>query len=80
MGLDFTKIAVQCRLRAAEYKMKAERALLHSDRRYYGLMARQWFVIAEGYEAQVTGLRHHGIAIGRPHQPPVSRRPQFAHL
>jgi len=50
MGLDFMKIASQCRLRAAEYKKKAEIALFHSDRRYYADMAQQWFVIAEGYE------------------------------
>jgi hypothetical protein len=53
MGLDFTKIASQCRLRAAEYKKKAEIALFHSDRRYYADMAQQWFVIAEGYEAHL---------------------------
>ena len=50
MGLDLTKIAVQCRLRAAEYRRKAERAFLKSDRRYYGVMAQQWFAIAQGYE------------------------------
>ena len=50
MGLDLIKVASQCRLRAAEYKKKAEIALFHSDRRYYADMAQQWFVIAEGYE------------------------------
>jgi hypothetical protein len=53
MGLDFRKVASQSRLRAAEYIKKAEEALLHSDRRYFALMAQQWFVIAEGYEAHV---------------------------
>lgn len=52
MALDLRKVASECRLRAAEYKKKAEIALFHSDRRYYGDMAQQWFVIAEGYEAQ----------------------------
>jgi len=66
MGVDFTKIAVQSRLRAAEYKKKAERALLHSDRRYYGLMAQQWFVIAEGYEAHL--LKRQVVTVkGRKH-------------
>jgi len=53
MGLDFRKIASECRSRASEYKKKAERALLHSDQRYFALMAQQWFVIAEGYEAHL---------------------------
>jgi len=53
MGLDFRRIASQCRLRASEYKKKAELAMLHSDRRYYALMAQQWFVIAQGYEAHL---------------------------
>jgi hypothetical protein len=51
MALDLRKVALQCRLRAAEYKKKAEIALFHSDRRYYADMAQQWFVIAQGYEA-----------------------------
>jgi hypothetical protein len=51
MGLDLGRAVLRCRLRAAEYKKKAEIALLHSDRRYYADMAQQWFVIAEGYEA-----------------------------
>ena len=50
MGLDLRKIASESRSRAAEYKKKAERAVLQSDRRYYGLTAQQWFAIAEGYE------------------------------
>ena len=54
--MDFRKIAAECRLRAAEYKKKAERALLHSDRRYFADMAQQWFVIAEGYEGHL--VRH----------------------
>jgi hypothetical protein len=53
MPLNFRKIASECRLRAAEYKKKAESALFHSDRRYYLDMARQWFVIAEGYETHL---------------------------
>ena len=51
MALDLRKVASECRLRAAEYKKKAEMALFHSDRRYYAEMAHQWFVIADGYEA-----------------------------
>jgi hypothetical protein len=51
MALDFRKVAIACRLRAAEYKKKAETTLFHSDRRYYADMAQQWFVIAQGYEA-----------------------------
>ena len=54
MGLDLRKIASQSRSRAAEYKKKAERALLHSDQRYFALMAQQWFVIAQGYEAHLV--------------------------
>jgi hypothetical protein len=54
VGLDFRKVAAECRLRAAEYKKKAEAALFHSDRRYYADMAQQWFVIAQGYEAQLV--------------------------
>jgi hypothetical protein len=50
MGLDIRKIASESRSRADEYKKKAERAFLHSDRRYFALMAEQWFVIAQGYE------------------------------
>jgi len=71
MGLDFRKVASQSRLRAAEYKKKAEKALFHADRRYYADMAQQWFVIAQGYEeaTQATDLRQHGIATGRPHRP-----------
>jgi hypothetical protein len=53
MGLDFRKLATECRSTAAEYKKKAERALFHSDRRYYADMAQQWFVIAQGYEAHL---------------------------
>jgi hypothetical protein len=53
MGLDLRKVASECRLRAAEYKKKAEIALFHSDRRYYADMAEQWFVIARGYEAHL---------------------------
>jgi len=53
MGLDFRRIASECRLRASEYKKKAEIAMLLSDRRYYALMAQQWFVIAQGYEAHL---------------------------
>jgi hypothetical protein len=53
MGLDLRKVASECRLRAAEYKKKAQIALFHSDRRYYADMAQQWFVIAEGYEAHL---------------------------
>jgi hypothetical protein len=53
MGLDFRKIAGESRLRAAEYKKKAEIALFHSDRRYYADMAQQWFAIAQGYEAHL---------------------------
>jgi hypothetical protein len=52
--MDFRKVASECRLRAAEYKRKAEIALFHSDRRYYADIAQQWFVIAEGYEAQIV--------------------------
>jgi hypothetical protein len=44
-------------MRAAEYKRKAEGTLFHSDRRYYSDMARQWFVIAEGYETHLK-LKH----------------------
>jgi hypothetical protein len=51
--MDFRKVASECRLRAAEYKRKAEIAMFHSDRRYYADIAQQWFVIAEGYEAQI---------------------------
>jgi len=54
MAMDLRKVASQCRLRAAEYKKKAEAALFHSDRRYYADMAQQWFVIAEGYEAHLS--------------------------
>jgi hypothetical protein len=54
MGLDFKKVACECRLRAAEYKKKAERVLFHSDRRYFADMAQQWFVIAQGYEAHLV--------------------------
>jgi hypothetical protein len=50
MALDLRKVASECRLRAAEYKRKAEIALFHSDRRYYSDMAQQWFAIAESYE------------------------------
>ena len=53
MALNFRRIATECRLRAAEYKKKAEAAWIHSDRRYFALMAEQWFVIAQGYEAQL---------------------------
>jgi len=52
--MDFRKVAYECRLRAAEYKRKAEIAMFHSDRRYYADIAQQWFVIAEGYEAQIV--------------------------
>jgi len=52
MALDLRKVVSECRLRASEYKRKAEIALFHSDRRYYADMAQQWIVIAEGYEAQ----------------------------
>jgi hypothetical protein len=52
MALDLRKVVFECRVRAAEYKRKAEIALFHSDRRYYADMAQQWVVIAEGYEAQ----------------------------
>ena len=52
--MDFRKIASECRMRAAEYKRKAEIAMFHSDRRYYADIAQQWFVIAEGYEAQIV--------------------------
>jgi len=52
--MDFRKVAHECRLRAAEYKRKAEIAMFHSDRRYYADIAQQWFVIAEGYEAQIV--------------------------
>jgi len=61
MGLDFRKVASQSRLRAAEYKRKAERALFHSDRRYYADMAQQWFVIAQGYEDHL--LRREAVTI-----------------
>jgi hypothetical protein len=49
--MDLIKVALECRLRVAEYQRKAETASFHSDRRYYSGMAQQWFVIAEGYEA-----------------------------
>ena len=52
--MDFRKVASECRLRAAEYTRKAEIAMFHSDRRYYADIAQQWFVIAEGYEAQIV--------------------------
>jgi hypothetical protein len=61
--MDFRKIASECRIRAAEYKRKAEIAMFHSDRRYYADIAQQWFVIAEGYEAQIV-LRE--VVIERP--------------
>ena len=48
--MDLRKVALECRLRAAEYERKAQTASFHSDRRYYSEMAQQWFVIAEGYE------------------------------
>jgi hypothetical protein len=57
MPLNLRKIASECRLRAAEYKKKAERTFFHSDRRSYSDMARQWFVIAEGYETHLK-LKH----------------------
>jgi len=53
VAMDFRKVASECRLRAAEYKRKAEIALFHSYRRYYAEMAQQWFIIAEGYEAHL---------------------------
>ena len=53
MALDLRRVASECRLRAAEYKKKAEIALFQSDRRYFADMAQQWFVIAEGYEAHL---------------------------
>ena len=49
-AVDLRKVALECRLRAAEYERKAQTASFHSDRRYYSEMAQQWFVIAEGYE------------------------------
>jgi len=52
-AMDLGRTILRCRLRAVEYKKKAEIALLHSDRRYYADMAQQWFVIAEGYEAHL---------------------------
>ena len=66
MGLDLRKIASECRSRASEYKKKAEIAMLQADRRYYDLMAQQWFVIAEGYEAHL--LKRQVVTVkGRKH-------------
>lgn len=55
--MDLKKVAIECRLRAAEYQGKAQTASFHSDRRYYSEMAQQWFVIAEGYETHFAQKR-----------------------
>ena len=49
--------AAECFRRAAEFKMKADKASLPSDRELFLTLAQHWLVLAQAYEVEISKAR-----------------------
>jgi hypothetical protein len=49
--------AAECVRRAAEFKMKADKASLPSDRELFLALEQHWLVLAQGYEVEINKAR-----------------------
>jgi hypothetical protein len=49
--------AAECVRRAAEFKMKADKASLPSDRELFLALEKHWLVLAQGYEVEINKAR-----------------------
>jgi hypothetical protein len=49
--------AAECVRRAAEFKMKADKASLPSDRELFLALEQHWLVLAQAYEVEINKAR-----------------------
>ena len=49
--------AAECLRRAAEFKMKADKASLPSDRELFLALEQHWLVLAQAYEVEISKAR-----------------------
>ena len=49
--------AAECLRRAAEFKMKADKASLPSDRELFLALEQHWLVLAQAYEVEINKAR-----------------------
>ena len=54
---EMEKEAAECRRRAAEFKEKADKASLPSDRELFLTLEQHWLVLAQGYEVEIDKAR-----------------------